>query len=129
MNSKNPTLIPNQYYVVSAKNTNKEHLYITVWGPNNCGYRWALSGAGRYSEDQILNHLDYYNDGLNIAVPCSILDDIAIPPIKGHHDNDAGPCVENNKKNWEQILKAVIAPTKYPTNPEYKRVRKRKPSC
>ncbi|AQS50513.1 hypothetical protein PAEH1_01270 [Paenalcaligenes hominis] len=118
-----------QYYVVSVRHTHKEHLYITVWGPNNCGYRWALSGAGCYSEDLILNSLDYYNNGPNIAVPCSILDDIAIPPIKGHHDNDAGPCVENNKKNWQRILKAAIAPTKYPPQPKYKRVKKRKAVC
>lgn len=109
-----------QYYVISVKNTHKNHRYITVWGPNNSGYHWALSGSGIYSQAEILDSLDYYNGGPNIAVPCSILDGMAVPPIKGHHDNDAGPCVENNKQNWERILKAVIAPTKYPPKPEYK---------
>lgn len=114
------------YYVISVRHTQRDHLYITVWAPENNGYRWALSRSGRYSEETILNSLDYYNDGSNVAVPCHVLDDIAVPPMPGHHDNDAGPCVQNNRANWQRILKNTIRPPRRQPSPEYKGARRGK---
>ena len=89
--------------------------------PEDKGYCWALSRAGRYERDDVMQHLGYYNSGCsNVAVPCAVLDGVAVALIPGHHDNDAGPCVENNRQNWALILANVIAPTEYESRPEFK---------
>lgn len=115
------------YYVVSIKHTMRDHLYITIWRPDDRGYCWALSRAGRYDSENIMRHLDYYNSGCsNVAVPCEVLDAVAVAPRPGHHDNDAGPCVENNRANWKLILDNVVSPTQYPSHPEFKGSRRPK---
>lgn len=113
------------YYVISVHHTMRDHLYITIWRPDDCGYCWALSRAGKYPRDRVMQHLGYYNSGCsNVAVPCEVLDAVAVPPLKGHHDNDAGPVVENNRANWKLIQANVIAPTQYPSRPEFKGARR-----
>ena len=60
-----------EYYIVSLKHTHKRDKYVTLWRPDNKGYCWPLSLAGRYQgyEDGYHNHgLD---EDLNIPVPCS----------------------------------------------------------
>ena len=108
-------------YVVSVHHTMREDRYITIWRPDDKDYCWALSRAGKYPCDHVMSHLGYYNSGCsNVAVPCSVLDAVAVPPIPGHHDNDAGPCVENNRANWKRILASVVAPPQYSPEPQYK---------
>lgn len=109
------------YYIVNLSHTQRDDRYITIWRPDDKGYCWALSRAGKYPGEHVMNHLGYYNSGCgNVAVPCEVLDAVAVPPIPGHHDNDAGPCVENNRKNWKLILANVIAPPVWPSKPEFK---------
>ena len=111
------------YYVISVHHTLRRDLYITVWAPDDKGYRLALSRAGRYEEGRVRAHLGYYNTGANVAVPCSVLDAIAVPPIPGHHDNDAGPCVPNTRASWKVILSNVIEPPKHKPEPMFKGAR------
>lgn len=116
-------------YIVNLSHTERDDCYITVWRPDDRGYCWALSRAGKYSRDHVMGRLGYYNDGCsNVAVPCDVLDAVAVAPIPGHHDNDAGPCVENNRENWALILASVIAQPEYPSQPEFKSARKAKSS-
>jgi hypothetical protein len=94
-----------EFYVVSIAHTRREHRYITVWRPENNGYAWPLSWAGRYSESRIMSSLDYYHNGSeSIAVSCITLDQLAVPVIPGTVDNNAGPVVMNTKENWDRIL-------------------------
>lgn len=121
------TRTPQDCYVISLKHTHREELYITVWRPNDKGYCWALSRAGKYDRENVLAHLDYYNSGCsNVAVPCEILDGIAIPPKPGHHDNDTGPVVPNTRASWKLILANLIAEPKYKSNPQFKGAPKQK---
>ena len=53
------------YYVISVKRTQRRDLYITVWAPDDKGYRWALSRAGKYSDEHVRAHLGY-------DIPCPI---------------------------------------------------------
>lgn len=109
-------------YIVNLSHTGPKDRYITVWRPDDRGYCWALSRAGKYPREHVMAHLAYYNNGCaHVAVPCEILDGIAIPPIPGHHDGDTGPCIENSKENWDLILKNVIAQPAYPSKPEFNR--------
>jgi hypothetical protein len=114
------------YYVISVKHTQREHKYITVWRTDNCGYCWPLSWAGKYPESLVMSKLSYYNDGGNVIVPCDALDSIAVPPLVGEIDNNAGPCVLNNRPNWQKILASVPVPPTYDARPEYKGARRRR---
>ena len=108
-------------YIVNLSHTTRRDRYITIWRPDDRGYCWALSRAGKYAHDHVMRHLGYYNGGwANVAVPCSVLDAMAVPPIPGHHDNDAGPCVENTRANWKTILAAVVAKPHGNPRPQFK---------
>lgn len=108
-----------QFYVVSLKHTHREHLYITFWRPDHCGYAWPLSWAGRYSESHVREHLDYLNCGYTVCVPCDVVDPLAVEPVKGYIDGNAGPVVPNNLENWKQLLAAVIEQPAEPYTPVY----------
>lgn len=107
-------------FIVSLSNTASDDRYISVWRPNDRGYCWALSRAGRYALEDVLKHAGYYNIGYaNVAVPCEVLEAMGVDPIKGHHDGDTGPCVENTKGNWDRILGAVVAEPKEKAIPQF----------
>lgn len=109
------------YYVVSVHHTKRHDHYITVWRPDDRGYAYPLSWAGKYAEERVMAALGYYNSGCsNVAVPCDVLDRIAVSPAPGMVDNDAGPVVINNASSWRAIKRHVIMPTRYPIVPEFK---------
>ena len=55
-----------EFYIVSTRHTRRDAPYITFWGPNDAGYRWALSWAGKYSREQVEAHLGYYTPALDL---------------------------------------------------------------
>ena len=66
--------------------------------------------AGKYTLDAVLAELDYYNSRRStIAVPCEVLDSVAVQPEAGCIDGDVGPVVLNNSDNWALILSNQIA--------------------
>lgn len=114
------------YYVVSVKHTKRCDLYVTVWRPNDCGYAYPLSWAGKYEEDLVLAKLGYYNSGCSaVAVPCEVLDRLGVSPSPGMVDGNVGPVVLNNAATWRAIKANVIMPTPYPINAQFKGARKR----
>lgn len=114
-------------YIVSLKHTNRETPYITVWRPDNCGYAFPLSWAGKYSQEQVASHPDYYHRGDDtIAVPCAALDALGVAPEKGMIDNDAGPVIINTRENWAAILKAALPGAMHKPRPQYKGARRQK---
>jgi len=52
------------YYILSLKHTRGENLCLW-WGPGNCGYVADLDSAGVYSQQQIDEKPDYYNNGVD----------------------------------------------------------------
>ena len=118
------------YYIVSVKHTRRQHKYITFWRPDDCGYAWPLSWAGRYPKAVVMQHPSYYNSGYStIAVPCELVDALAVPPEPGHIDGDAGPVVLNNRTNWLLLIDSAIEPPTHKPRPEYKRERRAKDVC
>lgn len=112
------------FYIVSVKHTKRSDKYITVWRPNDAGYCWPLSWAGKYSEFDVLENLSYYNRGDDtIAVPCALLDSRSVAPEKGRVDNDAGPVVLNNKENWLKIMELCIRKPMNKPRPQYQGAR------
>jgi hypothetical protein len=112
-------------YIVSVKHTQREHAYITVWRPDNKGYAWPLSWAGKYSSEAVEAKRDYYHNGCDtLAVPCVLIDNLAVPPAKGSIDNDAGPVVLNNRVNWKCILEFALPDPLHSPRPQYKGARR-----
>lgn len=64
-------------------------------------------------------HLDYLNCGHTVAVPCEVVDALAVAPKPGHIDGNAGPVVPNNRENWKKLLACVIEPPPEPYKPVY----------
>jgi hypothetical protein len=97
------------YFIASVAHTQKADRYITFWRAENKGYAWPLSWSGKYSEEAVLQNMEYYNDGWHtIAVPADVVEKLAVGPGKGTVDNDAGPVVLNTPDNWDMLLQAVI---------------------
>lgn len=113
-----------QFYIVSVKHTRREHKYITLWRPNDAGYCWPLSWAGKYEEADVLANLSYYNRGDDtLAVPCALLDSWSVHPEKGYIDNDAGPVVLNKKENWLNLMDMCIRKPMNKPEPQYRGAR------
>ena len=109
------------FYVISLNHTKRRDAYITIWRPDDKGYAYPLSWSGRYTEDRIASMLGYYNSGHSaVAVPCDVLDAIAIAPKAGLIDGDAGPVIPNRAASWKAILANLIATPAHKPAPEYR---------
>ncbi|WP_426110976.1 hypothetical protein [Massilia sp. PWRC2] len=117
------------FYVVSVKHTQREQPYITFWRPDNKGYAWPLSWAGQYSEAEVAADLEYYHNGYDsFAIPCALMDSLAVPPALGTIDNNAGPVVMNTKLNWKFLIEFAKPGVLAKPNPQYKGARRHKES-
>ena len=114
------------FYVIAVCHTNRDHEYITLWRPDNCGYTPVLPRAGKYEQERVLSLLDYYHMGDHIAVKVDAIDVLAEEIPAGYFDY-AGPGIRNTKENWSKITKALAWATKWPVKPDWhgKRGRRR----
>lgn len=108
------------YYVVSVKHSHKRNRYITFWCPDDRGYTFRLSTAGKYDRDNVMAHLGYYNSGCsNIAVPVDVVDGMTVMTAPADRlDGADGPAVLNTPANWRKLISAVIQEPAYPVKPE-----------
>lgn len=109
------------HYVISVHHTHKRDRYITFWRPDDKGYCWKLSNAGRYTEATIRKHMSgYYNDGgRNIAVPCCVVDRISVMTTpKDCIDGLDSPAVLNTPAKWRELLKHTVSTPTRPPKPE-----------
>lgn len=112
---------PREYYVISEKHTRRDHRYITLWGPDDKGYRFRASSAGRYAEARVRDAMGYYNAGCNLAVPCDVLDPLMVMTTpEDQLDGPDGPALLNTRENWNVILANMIATPQYTPHPLYK---------
>lgn len=112
-------------YIVSVCHTQRRHKYITFWRPDDRGYCWPLSWAGKYSAENVAANPSYYMSGCSaIAVTASVADSLAVHPAKGMIDNDAGPVVLNNRANWQKLLKAMPFKPAHEPKPVYRGARR-----
>lgn len=107
------------FYIVNLSHLQREQRYVTVWRPECFGYAWPLSWAGRYTRAEVMAKLDYFNSGRNVAVPCAVLDALAVDPAPGIIDGNKGPVVPSNKETWKLIMDNVIAPPAELMKPVY----------
>lgn len=121
------------FYVISVKHTQRCDRYITLWGPDDRGYRQRTNTAGKYPESVIRAHLaHYYNTGeSNIAIPCEIVDSLAVAGDPAHFigcDPAKGdPLVLlNDRDTWHKLILNTIEPPPYACKPQYPGARRRK---
>jgi len=86
-------VMEDQYYIVDLRKEFSGQKYVTFWGPANCGYKWPLPWAGKYTLGNIEVDPAYYSkpDGSRFPVLCSVVDALAVNPDPGDIDNDTGP--------------------------------------
>lgn len=104
-------------YIVDLRSEWARKPYITVWRPDDCGYAFPLSWAGRYEWSKIEAGGSYYatRQGTTrwkrFPVPCEVVERLAIPkPKPGIIDNDAGPVLVNDRRTRAALLKAKKLP-------------------
>ncbi|WP_347558521.1 hypothetical protein [Robbsia sp. KACC 23696] len=97
-----------EYIIVCVKDSIKERHFITLWRPNNSGYTAVIDRAGRYTAEQVIARLDYYNDGDNVAVPASLIAGLGVQSPARWFDYP-GACVLSTRENWARIKAEVIA--------------------
>ncbi|KAB8312262.1 hypothetical protein EH228_08760 [Erwinia endophytica] len=115
-----------EYFVISVNHNQRSDRYIILWAANDCGYVGRIENAGRYPESRIRSKLGYYNCGrCAVAVPCDVIERIAVPVDSKFFDTDDGRWVLNNRKNWQVILRNVIERPQYNPEPEYRGARRR----
>ncbi len=108
------------FYIVDVRSEWLGKPYITVWRPDNAGYAYPLSWAGKYTRAQIDERPRYYHkrrDGHKrtldrFPVPCAVVDALAIKPAPKIIDGDAGPVVPNLAPIRAALRKARYTPTK-----------------
>lgn len=107
-----------EYIVISLKHTRRRHRAITLWRPDDRGYCWQLDFAGTYDEESVLDKLNYYNSGYDVAVPAALVRELARDVE--YDTKEHGLCLPNNAATWKRLLAAVIRPTQYQAQPEYR---------
>ncbi|WP_367298691.1 hypothetical protein [Hafnia alvei] len=116
-----------EYFILSVHHCSSEDSFILMFRSDDSGYTSRLNAAGRYTEQQVIKRLGYYNDGnCNIAAPCDVIESLSSPAPDGYFDDNGGVVVLNNAKNWRKAIKNAVAKPKYEPKPEYPRARRNK---
>ena len=91
-----------EYYILSLKHTHDRDHVLTWWRPDNKGYTWYLTGAGKYTQDDIDANPEYYNDReRTMAVPCDTVDRFVEEYMCAPKE---GPAVQwlNGESTWRE---------------------------
>lgn len=104
-----------EFYIADMRRGWRGNPYVTFWRPDNAGYAYPLSWAGRYSKETVVEGGDYYTEreGRSLqrfAVPVEVADKIATAPRPGMIDGDAGPVVINDETNRRKLRRAALLP-------------------
>lgn len=104
------------YYVISNKHTGKKDRTITLWGVAGSGYSDDFTYAGQYGKEDILNYINHYNSGSNIAVDAETVERLAVW-MKNENDYMSAS-LPNTKQVWIKLLANTIAQPTYEQMPE-----------
>jgi hypothetical protein len=103
-------------YIVDLRREWVRRPYITFWRPDNAGYAYPLSWAGKYAPERVRERAAYYITRrgrwlIRFAAPCSAVDAMAEAPRSGVIDGDAGPVVPNTAENRAALRRLAFTPT------------------
>ncbi|AJY12793.1 hypothetical protein K6W16_13615 [Burkholderia dolosa] len=116
-----PSDTPRDYYVISVHHTMRENKFITLWCPDDSGYCFRTTRAGKYKGEAVRTKLGYYNSGCaNIAVPVDVIDPLTVMTTPADRlDGPDGPALLNTRANWKKLIANVIARPEYPIEPQF----------
>lgn len=111
------------HYIVAVDRAKNGAPYIALWGAEDVGVHFGLKNAGLVTTDKVVHYLGFYNSGnSSLAVPCDVLDAIAVPNGDSYGYPEEGPFVENNSENWKRILSSLTAAPRFTPKPEFAEV-------
>lgn len=101
------------FYIVDLRPKWRGLWAVTFWRPDNAGYAYPLSWAGKYTRQQVIAGGDYYTTRsgrflIRFAVPCQVAEAMAVAPPPGQIDGDAGPIVFNTSENRANLRQAAL---------------------
>ncbi|MTH96540.1 hypothetical protein [Roseibium sp. RKSG952] len=101
------------FYIADMRRNWRTNPYVTFWRPENAGYAYPLSWAGKYSRETVTDGGRYYTQRegkslIRFAVPCDAAEAIAEPPTPGTIDGDAGPVIRNTAENRRRLRQAAF---------------------
>lgn len=104
------------FYIVDLR-PDCSQKYICFWRPNNAGYAYPLSWAGRYDKSTVDANGSYYcnTNGskrlVRFPVSCAVVESLAIKlPDAGDIDGDAGAVLKNSEKVRRKLRAAAYVP-------------------
>lgn len=69
-----------QYYIICKRHSHKKDYAVLFWAPNNTGYRYNVSDAGVYTEEEVKKFdKDHYCDDMPVLK--SLVDEMAITMV------------------------------------------------
>lgn len=105
------------FYICDMRPAWNYRPYISFWRPDNAGYCYPLSWAGKYDLARILSAPDYYyqrnsRSYTQFAIPCAAVDAVAGRPMPGTIDGDTGPVIIMSKATRANLRAAIfVLPT------------------
>jgi hypothetical protein len=117
-----------EYLVININHSTRRDRYILLWRPENRGYTFRTTTAGRYSEERIRAHLGYYNCGCAaIAVPYGVIEPLTVMTTpEDCFDGPDGPALLSTPANWKVLIANTIEAPMYAPEPEYRGAPRRK---
>lgn len=113
-----------EFFIVDIRREWRRQKYITFWRPNNAGYAYPLTWAGRYTKETVDAEGHYYcnTNGsrslLRFPVPCEVVEAMSLtPPDAGDIDGDAGPVLKNSEKVRRKLRRHAYIPPRAVTTP------------
>jgi hypothetical protein len=91
------------FYICDMRREWLHKPYITFWRPDDAGYAYPLSWAGKYNIDRIAANARYYwikNTRALVRFPilCRVANHYGEPPAPGMVDGDVGPVIPNTRQ-------------------------------
>jgi len=100
------------YYICDMRREWLYKPYVSFWRPDDAGYCYPLTWAGKYKIERIASQLGYYwhrntKSFTRFPILCEEVDRIAVAPKPKTIDGDVGPVVWMNK-NTRATLRAAM---------------------
>lgn len=100
------------FYIADLRPEWRGKWAVTFWRPDDAGYAYPLSWAGKYTRQQVEDGGRYYTKKsgrhlVRFAVPLHIAKSMAVAPPPRQIEGDAGPVVFNTPENREKLRRAA----------------------
>jgi hypothetical protein len=101
------------YYICDMRPEWLTKPYVSFWRPDDAGYAYPLSWAGKYTLERIRDQTDYYycrntRSFTRFPILCSKVERFASAPAPKTVDGDAGPVLYMSKTMRAALRSAML---------------------